>query len=200
MTNRSISVKLAMAGVLFATVASCSSEVPGLPSATPSSPGAASPTQKAPSVRQPLNADKFLTAPCTSLDQAQLDKLNSQGTGKPAILNGDPNCSWEFGPNGDTGAGLTYVSSVKNGLSNLYALDETGWWKNGYFEPTAVNEYPAAYNELVDNRVKGDCVLSVAITDALFFTVSVRARAGNDVCTAAKNVASDVIDTIKKGA
>ncbi|MFE0023006.1 DUF3558 domain-containing protein [Amycolatopsis sp. NPDC059021] len=189
-----------------AVVSSCSTEVPGQagPPASPSSrtdsTAGAPAGKRAPKVTRPLDAAKYIADPCASLTQAQQGEFRVLEPGERTDINGDPNCRWQLKPDGATSVGVTYAVKVTNGLSNLYALDSTGWWKNGYFTPTTVSDYPAAYNEIADHRTQGDCILSVAISDSLFFSTAVRSRAGDDSCLAAKNAAAAVLDTIKKGA
>ncbi|WP_410656160.1 DUF3558 domain-containing protein [Amycolatopsis sp. lyj-112] len=188
-------------------VSACKSDVPGQPSASSSSTSTAAPSSngheshtKAPRVASPLEPAKYVESPCTTLTQEQQQEFNVRGPGTPQDVEGDPSCRWEIGSNGDTSISLTFARKLPDGLSHLYALDETGWWKNGYFEPATVSGYPAVYNGISDLRDGGSCGISTAATDTMFFSVDLQARPGNDSCVAAKNVATAVIETIKKGA
>jgi hypothetical protein len=151
-------------------------------------------------VQQPLDASTYIGDPCASLTQNQLDNFEVSRSGEVGDQEGAPSCNWAFGPNGETRISVSYLVDAETGLSNLYALNDTGRWDNGYFEPTVVSGYPAAYVDMIDTRSSGDCSLSVGIKEDLMFGVIVQSRPGNDSCKAAENVASAVIETIKQGA
>ncbi len=189
--------------VLFATA--CSTEVPGTPSTTQNQSGSVpsgttAPGQQAPAVPKALDATKYLAAPCATLGPDQLDSFKAQGSGEAGEKDGNPTCTWRFGANGDARADVAYMKSVGNGLNNLYALDASGWWNNGYFDPTTVDQYPGVFHDTTDHRSSGICGLGVSITGSLYFSVLIQAQTGNDACIAAKNVASAVVETLKKGA
>ncbi|MFD9895568.1 DUF3558 domain-containing protein [Amycolatopsis sp. NPDC059027] len=205
MTSSRTRIVLITATLVLAGAAGCSSEVPGQPSTAPSAPRtgpsqAGTSNSRVPQVAQPLNADKYVANPCASLTSAQLKEFESNRDGTRQDFNGDPNCHWQVGPNNDTGVGVTYARSNTDGIGRLYALNDTGWWRDGYFEPTSVQEYPAVFTDIIDKRRRGDCGLAVAVSNSLYFDVSIQSSAGDKSCVAAKNVATAVLDTIKKGA
>lgn len=152
---------------------------------------------KAPPVANPLDATKYVEAPCSSLTESQQRAFNANSSRDNSNEDGRA-CVWNIG-DGSTSISIAYVTSVNTGLSNLYALHATVPWP--YFEETEVDGYPAVYQSVVDNRTKGACGLSVGITDELFFSADVRSRAdaGEDACKAAANVAAAVVQTIKAG-
>jgi hypothetical protein len=208
-----ISVRSLLAVALAASplvlTAACSSVQPGQasPATTPGTSAATGTGQssaprehsKAPPVKIPLDASKYIAAPCSSLTDAQLREF---GGSAPGRLNSDesgPACNWDVGPNNDTLIGIGYLTSAKTGLTNLYALNDTGWWEHGYFEPTQLDGYPAAYASISDDRKAGACGITVGITDELMFSALVKSRPGNDSCSAAKNVASLVLKNIRGG-
>ncbi|WP_141999976.1 DUF3558 domain-containing protein [Amycolatopsis cihanbeyliensis] len=153
---------------------------------------------EAPPVPEPLDASKYIQDPCSSLTEAQQQKFevtsSRENNNETAT-----NCRWNI-RDGSTSAGVSYMTSVENGLSNIYALNDTGHWDKGYFEPTEVDGYPAVYVEIADNRDQGDCGMAIGIRDDLFFDANVRTRAGNDACKAAENIAFAVLQTIKDDA
>ncbi|GAA4537296.1 DUF3558 domain-containing protein [Amycolatopsis samaneae] len=194
----------ALAAVLALALlsSSCSSTVEGHP--TPAIGDSSVPdgkNAKAPAVPQPLNVTKYLADPCTSLTQAHYQRLGAKGPGeRHDNADGNPDCAWRLGKLGDIQLDVTYFANVPEGLSRLYALKTSGYWEKGYFEPTSVDGYPAVYASIGDWRKDGDCQLNVGASDQLYFFVLVQARPGDDSCTAVRNVASAVLDTIKKGA
>jgi hypothetical protein len=192
------------------TLAACTEEATGTPTpATTAMPSSASngpssaPTDtnggslSAPQVEHPLNADKFIANPCLSLDDSQVQsfKINGPGQVDKRIA---PGCLWRAGGDSSVSISVTFMTVVKNGLSNLYNQNAAGWYKNGYFEATEISGYPAVLNDSSDRRPAGSCTLAVGITDQLFFNVLIQARAGDDVCIAANNVAVATLKTIKE--
>ncbi len=152
---------------------------------------------KAPPVQDPLDASKYLKDPCSSLTESQQQEFNVTSSRENSD-DDNSGCRWNVG-DGSTSPGVSYATGIEEGLDRLYALNDTGHWDKGYFEPTEVSGYPAVYVEIVDNRDRGDCNLAVSISDDLFFNSNVLTRAGNDACGAAENVAKAVIETIKAG-
>ena len=196
--------------LVVTTLAGCTEEATGTPTpATTAVPSSASgqpspaPTGtsgsplSAPQVKQPLKADKFIANPCLSLDenQAQSFKINGPGQVDQTIA---PGCLWRAGGDSSVSISVTFMTVVKNGLSNLYNQKAAGWYKNGYFEESEISGYPAVLNDSSDRRPAGSCVLSVGITDQLFFSVLIQARAGDNVCKAANNVAEATLKTIRE--
>ncbi|GHF01614.1 hypothetical protein GCM10017786_38370 [Amycolatopsis deserti] len=151
----------------------------------------------APQIENPLPAERFAKDACSTLTEQQTSELGINQSGRQ---NGDDGCSWRFGPN------LEYVVQVGlfatpdgKGLENTYKQNAAGWYKDGYFKPTTVGNYPAVYSNPVDLRPGGTCDLSVGISDAIILHVTVRGPANEDNCQATSVVAADVIDTIKAG-
>ncbi|OZM73208.1 hypothetical protein CFN78_10075 [Amycolatopsis antarctica] len=205
---------LLMVGAVSAGVLAlgCSVEKSGQPAVPPSQPsasessgpppGPSSGGTKAPAVQEPIDTAKYEGDACASLTNAQQQEFGVNDAGRLQEFPGsdDTNCSWNTGANNDVTIGVTYNTSIDNGLSNLYELDETGHWDAGYFEPTEVSGYPAVFQSINDDRPGGGCGLSVAVTDQVFFTSIIQGRPGQDGCKAAENVAEAVIETIKQGA
>lgn len=106
-------------------------------------------------------------------------------------------CIWNVA-DGATSISVSYPTENRNGLSNVYALNEVEEY--AYFEPTDVNGYPAVYAGSADLRDQGDCGLNVGLRNDMAMGIGIQSRPGNNVCGAAKNVAEAVIQTIKQGA
>lgn len=196
-----------MAALLpLALLAGCDGGEPGTPTATntdaPTSTPAATPSNaagKAPRVANPLDASAFVKDPCKSLSDAQQDEF-AMDDGKLDAKASDPICSWRSGPS-KVSIGVWFVAEHADGLSNVYALKNSGYWDKGYFQPAEVSGYTAVFVDTNDGRDEGMCVLSVGVRDELYFTVHVGTNEqGEDGCVAAENVAAAVIETIKGGA
>lgn len=161
-------------------------------SASSANPGAA----KAPPVKEPLDASAFVADPCKSLTEGQRTDF--------ALEQGEPDLSSESGVPGEAcmytnheaqvRVRVVYTPELKNGLSHLYEQNAAGYWS--YWEPTDVDGYPAVV--AMDEPPGVNCDISVGLSDSLFFYVSVLAESG-DGRTAAENVASAVLATIKAG-
>lgn len=89
----------------------------------------------------------------------------------------------------------------KNGLSDIYTGNDAH--KYQLFEPTTIDEYPAAYAEVTNTRSTGFCTLVVALTDQL--TVLVETQIGDGVnktnpCPIAAKVGAAMIEHLKGAA
>ena len=188
---------LALAGCSQTTIGNANPTTVAPSSATVSAPSQSS--AKAPAVKTPLNASKFVRDPCLTLTQAQQQQFEGTKPGTRTDSDSGVGCAWNLGANGSTGTGVNFVPSVTNGLTHLYEQNSAGFFKSGYFQPTEVEGYPAAYNEVADNRTGGQCGLSVGISDNIFFDVLIQGRTGTDGCKAALNVAKAVLHTVQGG-
>jgi len=197
------------AGVTVATVCltACSEgESAGTsptPSPTTSSSDTAAPTgQAAPTVSHPLEVSSYAADPCTSLTAQQAAELEIGPQGQELHLtSGELGCSWKFGTNRGSEAQIIYsVPESGKGLQHLYDLNATGWFARGYFEPTVVDEYPAAFNSTSETRSQGVCFLTVGVSSDTLLNAQVIGEAGKDNCKAASTVAARALDTIKAGA
>lgn len=150
----------------------------------------------APRVANPLKADAFIADPCKSLSEEQLQKFEVAKRGEPKKDQIGSACNWRFGGNGETFGGITYLTSMNEGLSRVY--DQNSAKMLSYFEPTEIMSYPATYNATTNGRPQ-DCQISVGITDQLIFNAIAIEGRGQDACKAAKNIATAVVETIKAG-
>jgi hypothetical protein len=171
---------LALAGCSQTTIGSANPTTVAPSSATVSAPSQSS--AKAPAVKTPLNASKFVGDPCLTLTQAQQQQFEGTKPGRRVDGAYGVGCAWNFGANASTGTSVGFVTTVTNGLTHLYEQNSAGFFKSGYFQPIDVEGYPAAYNEVADNRTGGQCGLSVGISDNIFFDVLIQGRTGTDGC------------------
>ncbi|MBC6446790.1 DUF3558 domain-containing protein [Actinokineospora xionganensis] len=195
------STRFALAIAAFA-LAGCTT-APGtpVPASEPSTPTSASKPSKdkdngAPEVADPIDAKKFIEAPCTLLTSAQTTKLGLESKGSQAGGTSAPYCSW------NNNAGEKYAVGFqpdnKGGLSDNYRAEKDGKWE--YFEPTTVSGYPAAFLDAVEGRDRGYCGLVVGVRDELTFNISSRGGPGRQACDKIKEIAGEVIATMKAGA
>jgi Protein of unknown function (DUF3558) len=187
-------------------VAGCSS-VGGTPAPTASPVSSTSSTvtaQGAPKVKTPVDTTKFQASPCTTLTAAQarpftIVKPGSADVGTTAL---GPGCSWSNSDNGTVFA-VQFITANKIGLSALYANKDILESGGGYFEPTAVQDYPAVFNSSADQRKQGTCGLAVAVSDSLDYSVSVAlasfAPKYSDPCGMATQVAGLVMTNLHGG-
>jgi uncharacterized protein DUF3558 len=186
--------------VVVVTVAGCSSEAGGNPTAQPTT-GASGDQDpdKAPKVEDPLDASSFLDQPCAVLSQQQLAEFSVTRPGEPTTTgavaeNAGPYCGWHADPGGSISVG--FLTGNKNGLSDLYR-DRANF---EHFEPTTVDGYPAAYNNDPDLRAEGDCDIAVGISDSLAFHALEQGRLDAEgSCERARQVAAAVLETLKGG-
>lgn len=200
---------LGCGAALVAALAGCTSAANGTPTAAPTPTGDPQPTseppattsseENAPRVEHPLDATKYLSQPCAVLTPTQLTSLSITTPGDPETTgavaeHAGPACTWitEEPERGNYHVG--FMTGNKNGLSDTYR----GSWP-GYFEPTRVSGYPAVFNDVVDSRDTGRCVLTVGISDNLTFLAQLTSKPGHDACGGAMQVAEMVVATIKAG-
>jgi hypothetical protein len=188
---------LALAGCSQITTGSANPTTVAPSSTTGSAPSQSS--AKAPAVKTPLNASKFVGDPCLTLTQAQQQQFEGTKPGRRVDGAYGVGCAWNFAGNGSTGTSVGFVATVTNGLTHLYEQNSAGFFKSGYFQPIEVEGYPAAYNDVADNRTGGQCGLSVGISDTTYFDVLIQARTGTDGCKDALTVAKAVLHTIQGG-
>src|ERR1043165_903642 len=168
-------------GVVISVTSGCTAtQVGGLPVGNPDfkAPDPAANNYGAPRVATPLDATRFLAAPCSVLTPSQLREVmlppGTPDTDQPISIYAGPGCTWT---NSDT------PSTVGFGLmtTNLKGLSDTYRGRarfKGYFDPTEVDGYPALFNDVGDYRPHGTCGMTTAISDTLTFTVSERGRLG----------------------
>ncbi|WP_370944843.1 DUF3558 domain-containing protein [Amycolatopsis sp. cg5] len=191
------------------TLSACSQKTPGDATPMPSPPATSGNQQppstsggnssaKAPNVSKPLDASKFVADPCLSLTATQLSSFNSTATGKRNDGVGVA-CDWNLGSDRSVTAEVAYNAALTAGLSHIYAQNAANFFSDGYFKPTEISGYPAAFNNQIEDRPAGHCSISVGVTDQLFFTISISGRTGTDGCKASENVAKAVVQTIQGG-
>ncbi|HEY3690518.1 MAG TPA: DUF3558 domain-containing protein [Pseudonocardiaceae bacterium] len=148
-------------------------------------------------VDHPLAIDNYIADPCASLTADQGARFSATDAGRPRLTVGLPSCDWSFGASGRISVNVAY-DPYDWGLGGIEALHREGLLV-GYYIPTSVEGYPAAYNAVGDGRPFGSCDLTVGTAPMVDVTVSFNSERGDDGCTAAKNLATAVIQTIRTG-
>ena len=148
-------------------------------------------------MKTPLNAAKFIADPCLTLTQTQVQGFEGSWPGEPAGTSVGVGCLWHFGANKLTGASVSFLPEITDGLTRIYRQNAADFYKDGYFSPLEIMGYPATYNEVADNRAGGQCGLTVGISDQSVFSVLVQGPAKTDGCKAAVNIAKAALQTIQ---
>jgi Protein of unknown function (DUF3558) len=148
-------------------------------------------TEPAPAVDTPLDADAFVAEPCTSLSDTQRTAL-ALDSGTPRDVADGVTC--EYRTTSDAAMSVFY-SDRSSGLNFVYRMNEGGAW--GLWEPFEVDGYPAVAYTVPDHDDL--CSVAVGLSDSLYFSANADADAADDQCSTAKNLAAEVLTTIKAG-
>ncbi|ATY13996.1 DUF3558 domain-containing protein [Amycolatopsis sp. AA4] len=192
-----------IAGVVAVAVSGCSELTQGTAIPLPSSavqdgsPSPGNENVEAPKVPAPVNVDKFLADPCSMLTPAQLSalQLSQPGADKTSSSVG---CGWRFS-DGYTAVSATFLTTVKNGLTNAYRQNASGYYKDGYFEPTVVSGFPAVLANTADRRSQGQATMLVGVSEHTEMLVLIQGTPGSNATTAATNVTKAVLSTMQGG-
>jgi hypothetical protein len=198
------------AAVIVAVVVGCTETAAGNPGPTsgggePSGsgpPSAEEPDRNgAPSVSDPLDADRFIADPCAALTQEQVAGFGFTGPGTPQTEGAiaeqtGPGCIWQ-GTAEEVGTiGVTYLTGNENGLADIYGTQD----RYEYFIETTVSGYPAVVSDTVDARGSGACGISVGVSNSL--VVRVLEQGDLDpvgACERVEQVAAAVVETMQGG-
>ncbi|WP_370648115.1 DUF3558 family protein [Amycolatopsis sp. FU40] len=193
-----------IAGVVAVSAGGCSEPTQGTASPTPSgtsqsgspsSPGGEA--AEAPKVPAPVNVDKYLADPCSMLTSAQLSALQLSQPKADSKSSG-VGCGWRFS-DGYTAVSATFLTTVKNGLTNAYRQKASGYYKDGYFEPTVVSGFPAVLANTADRRSQGQATMLVGVSDQTEMLVLIQGTPGSNATTAATNVTKAALSTMQGG-
>jgi len=160
-------------------------------------------TSGAPEIKNPLDASKFTSQPCSILSAGTLQELKISKPGQVNNTGGlgqtvGPTCQWTTDDQPlSRGYGITIVTGNPHGLSDILRAGKS--YFPGYFEPTEVSGYPAVFNGLTDDRARGGCNITVGISDRVAIgVVIVSSRdVGAKGCDLVKQLAATVIQTLK---
>ncbi|ONI79740.1 hypothetical protein ALI144C_23595 [Actinosynnema sp. ALI-1.44] len=170
------------------------------PTTTSTTTPTTSNSARAPRVPTPLETAAYTANPCRSLTAAQQRQFGvSAGDLVDAAREGT-SCFYRYPGGVPTATTVTYATRVPTGLNSKYHEHSTGMWT--YWEPTVVDGYPALGFQAtyVGDPTPQVCNFAIAVTDSLYFWVTADDKPGADKCSAAKDVASAVLTTVKAGA
>jgi hypothetical protein len=161
------------------------------------------PSDGAPKVTDPLEADRFEQDPCQALTQSQVEEWNLVYPGKPFKGNFGNACEW-LGPNNNGGnATIDFLSDEPRGMSSVYRSKNNGEF--AFFEELEpVAGHPMAAYGTSDSRQKGGtCAVAVGLTDELAFLVFLVLSRNNigqkDPCAIASQVGEMMLTTMGAG-
>lgn len=205
MTFSRFSLALAgIAGVVAVAVSGCAEPTRGTASPTPSgarqsaSPSSSgSETAEAPRVPASVKVDKFLANPCSMLTPAQLSALQLSQPMADSQSSG-VGCGWRFS-DGYTAVSATFLTTVKNGLTNAYQQNASGYYQDGYFEPTVVSGFPTVLANTADRRSQGQVTMLVGVSDQTEMLVLIQGTPGSNATTAVTNVTKAALSTMQGG-
>lgn len=198
------------AAVMMAVVVGCTETAAGNPGPTSgggqssgSVPSSSEESDRngAPSVSDPLDADRFIADPCAALSQEQVAGFGFTGPGTPqtegAIAEqAGPGCIWQGTVDEVGSIGVGYLTGLDNGLADIYGTRD----RYKYFEETTVNGYPAVVSDTVDHRDSGTCGIAVGVSDSLSFSALVQHDPdATGACERVEQVAAAVISTMQGG-
>jgi hypothetical protein len=204
---RSKRARVTAVALALLVLAGCSEETPGTAGPSVSGSTTDQPTSstskgsqaEAPAVKNPLHATKFVANPCLAVSPDQLQQFKTSKLGERYDSGDGVACIWQLGTDGMTTGSVSFFPTITNGLTQVYKQNATNFFKDGYFSPLEVDGYPAAYNEVADNRDGGQCNLSVGISDQSIFSVLIQGQENTDGCKAALNLAKAALKTIQGG-
>jgi hypothetical protein len=155
-----------------------------------------------PPVRDPLQANKFVADPCTSLTTTQLTELalgNGEKNRGDDAYESDTGCGYTApGPKTSLTVYVNYYPEITNGLEHMYAGHSGAPSRN--WTPTTIDGYPAVVRAPTHDQTR--CHVEVGISDTTYFNITyyfwnTDDWDGRDTCAAATSVAAAVLATIK---
>ncbi len=201
--------KLALTAALAASalLAGCSS---GATESPEQSPPSGVNMHGAPKVQKPLDTKAFQQQPCSVLKPEQISALSMQQWESEVDMDstGGPKCGWQYmgGPPDYTvsSVGVTFMVE-SDGLKSSYFRKGKGVFE--YFRQLKpIGGYPAiaAGSSVSTPEQEGTCEVEVGVTDSLTFLTQVQLGNGSpfagDPCGRARDVATEVVKTLKAGA
>ncbi|MFB9906121.1 DUF3558 domain-containing protein [Allokutzneria oryzae] len=180
-------------------LSACSTPEPE-PAANPITPTRAA-HNDAPSVRTPLNTERFQRDPCAVLTEVQAVALRLNPRGENTENPLAPQCSWS----NDielTNFALHFNTANPKGLQNLY--DKKRDDNEIHLERIPdIQDHPAIiFTSTPELLSKGECGIAVGVSDQLTFAVTNSIPDGPErahPCESARKFADAVLTTMKKG-
>lgn len=157
------------------------------------------PSDGAPKVENPIDASAFEQNPCDALTPGQTSKLNVPAAGKAADTEFGKGCIWR-NPDSGGATGISFLSSIRRGLSIAYAEQDAGYYK--YFKPVDDLEgFPAAIFDTRTDKPTSQCSITVGLADDLAFQTLTNLSRNNigqkDPCEVGELATREMLKTIK---
>ncbi|SDR16888.1 Protein of unknown function [Actinopolyspora saharensis] len=165
----------------------------------------------APEVQNPLDTEAFQQKPCSVLESDQINALDMQQWEVEQEMDavGGPKCGWTYmgGPPDYTvsNTGVTFMAKG-TGLKGVYQRKDAFEY---FRELKPVEGFPAVAGASLAPQTStpeeaGECDIHVGVTDDLAVTTQVSLGEGSpyagDPCGRARDVATEVVKTLKAGA
>ncbi|WP_198009096.1 DUF3558 domain-containing protein [Saccharomonospora saliphila] len=194
------------ASALSIVLVGCSSQVEGNPSVSKS---LGRPDSTAvPSPPRELGFASYAEDPCKLISKELLESLGYDPSGTVgteedglAIEYAGRGCYWTSNEDPEDFLAINLQTSNsqggRGGLSERYRFYEAGGY--AYWRATQVDEYPAAFFDLLDERAEGRCGIGVGIADDLSYSVVAQNYKENPqrACNVVKEIAGDALQSLK---
>ena len=171
-------------------------------SRTSESAGDNLPSNGAPKVEDPVDADEYEQDPCKALTSQQAQELNVANSERDEEHETfGPACRWNS-PESDGSLAITFFTKDSEGLSSVYKQNDNGDF--AFFEEVSdIEGYPAVAYDTKDSKPATICAVSVGLSDQLAFDARVHLSTENigkkDPCDTAAMVAGLVMKNLTKG-
>ncbi|WP_326567242.1 DUF3558 domain-containing protein [Amycolatopsis rhabdoformis] len=187
-----------IAGLSAAAVSGCSSDVPGIPIASPAS-SAGLPQHGAPAVSNPLTTASVVADPCSAVTTDQVTKLGGPvRSHRVNTFTAATTCTWVFDDNaGTVAAGMDTLD--KDGLSHLYALKAQNSGVTTFEPQNPILGYPAVVFAN-GGEGPGSCQLAVGLNNNdiyMVFSDILYNPKTSDSCGLATEIAKAAIQHLK---
>ena len=157
------------------------------------------PSDGAPKVENPIDVSHFEQNPCEVLTPEQANTLNVDPEGTRADITFGTGCMWR-NPESGGGTIISFLSKVKNGLSDTYRSHSRGEFT--YFDPIEDLEgFPAVAWATDTEKPTSACSITVGITDQLAIQTQTELSRNNvghkDPCEAGALATGKMLATMK---
>lgn len=157
-----------------------------------------------PHIDNPLNLDAYRGNTCGLLTRQQAQQF---GIANPDQMMRQSQCEWS-----DDGSARTMIVDMTNpvyagspgSIAQMYKDRRSAPESFGFFDPTAVRDYPAVFADFPDQRNIGKCKITVGVSDTESFSVWFSAPPdaavrpfGGDPCVQARTIADAIVLKLK---
>ncbi len=156
-----------------------------------------------PKVNSPIDINKFLRAPCTTLSTDQVTELlGANATSKPDPSASAPSCFWHAPGATQASVGVLFPPTNDLGLTSFY--NARGKTYPFFKELAPIDGYPiVAFDAARDRTSEGRCDVAVGTSDQTTVGISIAQSEAKiskkDPCDTARTIAAQVLDNVRKG-